>query len=106
MRVTIPYEPENGVYLEVDIEYEVIATGGPPEPPFDAVVTGWSFVERWHLVDDKVELLDSNEDYVNLETGNVESPYDDFIVVYINNRWEETRAACRDFELTRDESMV
>lgn len=110
MRLSIPVIGSNPpTFLELDITYEVIATSGPPEPPFNVELTDVRFVERWRIDtanDFGLELLDNSDEYYDLETDTVNSPYDEYIENFIRNNYDEIRADCVDFELTNSDSVV
>jgi len=111
MQITIPYrENDTSTFIEVTVLYDVIATGGPPnEAPFGISVTGFRFIERWRIDDpnaSNVTLLEVADDYINPETGNVDSPYDDFIQKFLEKRAGVVQEFCRDFELTNADNMV
>lgn len=106
MRVTIPYNAANGIYLEVEVMYDIIATGGPPEPPFGIEVQGFSFVCARRVDDDSILELFELADFDSYDLGEDCEPFEGYIEEYLTAHGEEIRAACRDFELTRDESMV
>jgi hypothetical protein len=113
MRITIPY-PANDPrsFIEVDILYDVIATKGPPgEAAFGINYIGFQFAELWRYDDVApnpagVLVLEDGSDYLDLETGATDSPYDRDIRAYIEENKSAILEACRDFELTNADNMV
>lgn len=106
MRLHVPCDLAKQIYIDFDITYDVVATGGPPDPPLDVRITGFFFVERWRCTEEGSEILDTFEDYTNLDNQTDSSPYDDFICEFIEKYSAEIRRLCREFELTSDDSMI
>jgi len=96
MIITIPYY-DGLTFFDVEFDYDVIATGGPPEPPFDIKLFGWTLVQAW-CVDLIVESIKDLE--------GVDPAWNGFIADYYEVSKPEIMKICRDFELTQRDSVV
>jgi len=109
MRLVIPFNLVEGIFLEVDVAYDVVATGGPPEPPFDIALIGGTFIRPWRELEgisEVIEAIDVFAGYIDPDSGEVKAPYADYIVNYLKDNEEAIRHKCQEFELTKPESMV
>jgi hypothetical protein len=104
LTITIPTPGDEAVFLDIDVTYDVIATSGPPEPPLDTVLTGWSFVECWRLDPD----AESGMSVVELANALGELPprYIQYLDKYVGDNFLVIQKNCRDFELTRSDCVV
>jgi|GEM_PF-6422498 len=94
--VTIPYT-DSMTFLDVDIHYDVVATAGPPNPPLEVTLTGWTLAGAWCVdpdSDDCVKAIDVCDDF------------DQFVSDYYETAQQGFQEICRDFELTSAESVV
>jgi len=109
MKLVIPFNPDPGTVLEIDVVYDVVATGGPPEPPFDIRLIGGTFIEHWRVVEGvfgTVDVVAVFDDYIDPSSAEVKTPYDEYIAKYLDNYKEAVRLRLREFELTKPESVV
>lgn len=98
LTLTIPSPVDANTFFDIDVAYDVIATAGPPAPPLDAMLTGWKFIECWRVFPDKSFAIQ----YLEVD----ESDYTDYIDRYVGDNFRQIQDTCRDFELTRPETMI
>jgi hypothetical protein len=98
LTITIPSPVDDNTFVDIDVSYDVIATAGPPEPPLDTVLTGWKFIECWRVFPEKSFAIQ----YLEMDG----SDYTDYIDQYVSDNFRQIQATCRDFELTRPETVV
>ena len=104
LTITIPTPGDEIVFLDINVTYNVIATAGPPEPPLDTVLTGWTFVECWRLDPDAESGMSVMELANTL--GELPSRYTQYIDKYVGDNFLVIQENCRDFELTRPGCVV
>jgi len=84
-----------GYYVTVFLNYNVVATGGPPDPPCDVVLKGGSFLELWQVRGSAGCI----EKRVILSAEDCKGSFDKFICNYIRRNRDELTTLCRQFEL-------
>ncbi len=105
LTITIPLPGAKPIFLDIDITYDVIATGGPPSSlPLDTVLTGWTFNTCWRL-DPAAEDGTSDMELTN-NLGELPAQYTQYIDEYVGNNFRVIQENCRDFELTRTGCVV
>jgi hypothetical protein len=97
MIITIPYK-DGLTFFDVELDYDVVATGGPPAPPFDIKLLGWDLVQAWKV--------DPESESSIKDLDEVDPAWSEFLADYIGVTGTEISAICRDFELTRRDSVV
>lgn len=95
MLVTIPYD--SMTFLDVRFDYDVIATGGPPEPSFGIKLKGWQLVFPWRINPDIQQCVEEVDEC---------QAFDDFLSDYYEMARPEIVELCREFELTSADGMV
>lgn len=98
LTLTIPSPIDDDTFFDIDVSYDIIATAGPPAPPLDTVLTGWKFIECWRVFPDEsfaIQFLEIDE-----------SNHTDYTDQYVSDNFRQIQDTCRDFELTRQETMV
>jgi hypothetical protein len=78
--VTAPYDGGDNFFDEIvfHVYFDIIATGGPPAPPFDVTVVGVQYFDGW-------------EEYKPINN----TKYDDWIKVYVDKHIEAIKELCR-----------
>lgn len=105
LTITIPLPGDETTFLDIDVTYDIIATGGPPASlPLDTVLTGWTFNTCWRL-DPTAEDGTSDVELAN-NLGELPTRYTQYIDKYVGDNFQAIQENCRDFELTRTERVV
>lgn len=101
LTIIIPAPGDEATFLDIDVTYDVIATEGPPSPPLDTVLTGWTFIECWRLDPEAEGCL------TIIDLGYPLPPrWVRYIDKYIKDNFPAIQKNCRDFELTRPNNVV
>lgn len=102
LTITIPMPAGEVGFLDIEVNYDIIATAGPPKPPLDTFLTGWTFIECWRPLDDG----DMEAMCLEGDPGGLPPRYVQYIDKYVGDNFLDIQKTCRDFELTQTDNVV